>query len=162
MIREEEDSSFFENRSDFIRFILHQAAENYDEMTRTEEKLGALKDSCVKEINEYWMDTVSKTVRENLESIGTTVELAVNKAIATTLAGLLAGSGGNVVGTVAKGISGGVFTGNAGVGGELKNNNVQENKIDTEKPKEPVMGVLPETEEDAELPDGALGFLDSL
>ena len=147
MIRNtEENSTIFENRSDFIRFILLTAAENFNELNNAKEDIRSLKDAFVQEINEYWMETVRKLIDDNLEKLGTIVEIAVNKAMVSALSGLIAG------GTVTSDVTANrIMT-------EKEN---YENEQTMEK-TESAMGVLPETDKNEELPDGALEFLDSL
>ena len=147
MIRNtEENSTVFENRSDFIRFILLTAAENFNELNNAKEDIRSLKDAFVQEINEYWMETVRKLIDDNLEKLGTIVEIAVNKAMVSALSGLIAG--GTVISDVT---ANRIMT-------EKENH---ENEQTMAKP-ESAMGVLPESDKNEGLPDGALEFLDSL
>lgn len=147
MIRNtEENSTVFENRSDFIRFILLTAAENFNEINNAKEDIRTLKDAFVQEINEYWVETVRKLINENLEELGTIVELAVNKAIISALSGMIAG---------------GTVTGDVTANRILTEKENHENEQTMEK-TESAMGVLPQSDKNEGLPDGALEFLDSL
>lgn len=150
MIRDtEENSTVFENRSDFIRFILLTAAENFNELNNAKEDIRSLKDAFVKEINEYWMETFRKLIDDNLEELGVIVELAVNKALVSALSGLIAG------GTVTSDITANrIMT--------EKENHENKQNVRAMVKLESAMGVLPETDKNEELPDGALEFLDSL
>lgn len=147
MIRNtEENSTVFENRSDFIRFILLTAAENFNEINNAKEDIRTLKDAFVQEINEYWVETVRKLINDNLEELGTIVELAVNKAIISALSGMIAG---------------GTVTGDVTANRILTEKENHENEQTMEK-TESAMGVLPQSDKNEGLPDGALEFLDSL
>ena len=150
MIRNtEENSTVFENRSDFIRFILLTAAENFNELNNAKEDIRSLKDAFVQEINEYWMETVRKLIDDNLEKLGTIAEIAVNKAMVSALSGLIAG--GTVISDVT---ANRIMT-------EKENHENEQNVREMAKP-ESAMGVLPESDKNEGLPDGALEFLDSL
>ena len=147
MIRNtEENSTVFENRSDFIRFILLTAAENFNEINNAKEDIRTLKDAFVQEINEYWVETVRKLINDNLEELGTIVELAVNKAMISALSGMIAG---------------GTVTGDVTANRILTEKENHENEQTMEK-TESAMGVLPQSDKNEGLPDGALEFLDSL
>ena len=147
MIRNtEENSTLFENRSDFIRFILLTAAENFNEINNAKEDIRTLKDAFVQEINEYWVETVRKLINDNLEELGTIVELAVNKAMISALSGMIAG---------------GTVTGDVTANRILTEKENHENEQTMEK-TESAMGVLPQSDKNEGLPDGALEFLDSL
>ena len=147
MIRNtEENSTVFENRSDFIRFILLTAAENFNEINNAKEDIRTLKDAFVQEINEYWVEIVRKLINDNLEELGTIVELAVNKAMISALSGMIAG---------------GTVTGDVTANRILTEKENHENEQTMEK-TESAMGVLPQSDKNEGLPDGALEFLDSL
>lgn len=95
------------------------------------------------------METVRKLIDDNLEKLGTIVEIAVNKAMVSALSGLIAGE------TVTSDVTANrIMT-------EKENHENEQNVRAMVKP-ESAMGVLPESDKNEGLPDGALEFLDSL